>query len=60
MQAYAEDGGLIEGMYVSGDFASGRHISLGGVKRQFINDMNWSLAGSYIVGDRVARYLASL
>jgi hypothetical protein len=58
MQAYARDGGLVEGLYVSGDFASGRHINLGGVKRQFINDMNWSLAGSYIVGDRVVRYLS--
>jgi hypothetical protein len=60
MQAYGQDDNLIEGLYVSGDFASGRHINLGGVKRQFINDMNWSLAGSYIVGDRVVRYLASL
>jgi fumarate reductase flavoprotein subunit len=60
MQAYARDGGMVEGLYITGDFASGRHINLGGVKRQFINDMNWSLAGSYIVGDRVVRYLASL
>jgi predicted oxidoreductase len=60
MQAYAKDGGLIEGLYVTGDMASGRHISLGGVRRRYINDMNWSLAGSYIVGDRAGRYLASL
>jgi fumarate reductase flavoprotein subunit len=61
MQAYKADRkSLVEGLYVTGDFASGRHISLGGVKRQFINDMNWSLAGSYIAGDRVARYLATL
>jgi fumarate reductase flavoprotein subunit len=60
MQAYAKDGGLIEGLYVTGDFASGRHYNMGGVKRQFINDMNWALAGSYIVGDRVVKYLDSL
>ncbi len=60
MQAYAKDGGLVEGLYVTGDFASGRHINLGGIKRQFINDMNWALAGSFIVGDRVVRYLDSL
>jgi hypothetical protein len=60
MQAYAKGGGLVEGLYVTGDFASGRHINLGGVKRQFINDMNWGLSGSYIVGDRVVEYLASL
>ena len=61
MQAYARDGGLIEGLYCTGDFASGRHVSVWGtVKRQFINDMSWSLAGSYIVGDRVVKYLDSL
>ena len=57
-QAYARDGGLVEGLYCVGDFASGRHVSVWGtVKRQFINDMNWALTGSYIVGDRVVRYL---
>ena len=61
MQAYAKDGGLIEGLYCTGDFASGRHVSVWGtVKRQFINDMNWALTGSYIVGDRVVKYLNSL
>ena len=59
MQAYAKNGGLVEGLYVTGDFASGRHCSLGGIKHQFINDMNWALAGSYIAGDRVVRYLNS-
>ncbi len=59
MQAYAKDGGLLEGVFATGDFASGRHISgfRGMVKHQFINDMNWSLAGSYVAGDRVVRYL---
>lgn len=60
MRAYARDGGVVEGMYVTGDFASGRHINLGGIKRQFINDMNWSLSGGYIVGGSAAAYLDSL
>ena len=61
MQAYAKDGGLVEGLYCTGDFASGRHVSVWGtVKRQFINDMNWGFAGSFIVGDRVVKYLDSL
>ena len=61
MQAYAKDGSLVEGLYATGDFASGRHVSVNGtVKRQFINDMNWALTGSYIVGDRVVKYLESL
>ncbi len=60
MQAYAKDGGVVEGLYVTGDFASGRHYNQGGVKKQFLNDMNWALAGSYIVGDRVVKYLDSI
>lgn len=58
MQAYRKDGGLVEGLYVTGDFASGRHVSVDGtVKRQFINDMNWGLTGSYIAGGQVVKYL---
>ena len=60
MQAYAKDGGTVEGLYVVGDFASGRHVSLGGIKRQFINDMNWALAGSFVAGQSVVDYLSSL
>ncbi len=41
MQACRKDGGLVEGLYATGDFASGRHVIVGGtVKRRFINDMN--------------------
>lgn len=50
MQAYAAGGGLVPGLYVTGDFASGRHISLGGVKRQALNDMSWALSSGFIAG----------
>ena len=62
MQAYATDGGLVEGLYVTGDFASGRHVAAfdGLVKRQFINDLSWTFAGAYLVGDSAAKYLSSL
>ncbi len=62
MQAYAEDGGLVEGLYVTGDFASGRHVAAfdGLVKRQFINDLSWTLAGGYLAGAAAAEYLSSL
>ncbi|MGM9615169.1 MAG: FAD-binding protein [Oscillospiraceae bacterium] len=50
MQAYAADGSLVPGLYVTGDFASGRHISLGGVKRQALNDMSWALSSGFIAG----------
>ena len=58
MQAYAKNGGLVDGLYCVGDFASGRHVSIWGtVKRQLINDMNWALSGSFIAGDRIVKYL---
>lgn len=51
MQAYSTaDGALVPGLYVTGDFASGRHISLGGVKRQALNDMSWALSSGFIAG----------
>ena len=36
MQAYKQGGGLVEGLYVVGDFATGRHVVMGGVKMQVI------------------------
>lgn len=55
MQAYGADGGLVAGLFVTGDFASGRHISLGGVKRQVLNDMSWALASGFIAGASAAK-----
>ena len=57
MQAYAAGGGLVEGLYVTGDFASGRHIVLDGIKRQVLNDMSWALASGYIAGAKAAERL---
>ena len=57
MQAYGADGGLVEGLYVTGDFASGRHISLGGVKKQVLNDMSWALSSGFIAGTEAAKTL---
>ena len=57
MQAYAADGGMVEGLYVTGDFASGRHIVLDGIKRQVLNDMSWALASGYIAGAKAAESL---
>ena len=59
MRACAKEGGTVEGLWCVGDFASGRHISINGVaKKQFINDMNWALSGSYVAGKDIVNYLA--
>jgi len=60
MQAYRPDGGLVEGLYVTGDFASGRFINLGGVKRQVLNDLSWAFSSGFLAGTNAGRYLESL
>jgi len=60
MQAYKPDGGLVEGLYVTGDFASGRFINLGGVKRQVINDLSWAFSSGFLAGTNAGKYLESL
>jgi fumarate reductase flavoprotein subunit len=57
MQAYKQGGGLVEGLYVVGDFATGRHINMNGVKTQVINDCSWAFASGYIAGKSVIDYL---
>jgi len=59
MQAYKTDGDLVEGLYVTGDFASGRFINLGGVKHQVINDLSWALSSGFLAGTNAGRYLES-
>lgn len=60
MQAYKKGGGLVEGLYVVGDFASGRHISMNGVKVQVINDCSWAFASGFIAASSACKYLESL
>lgn len=56
MQAYAKDGkSLIEGLYVVGDIASGRHIADSGIKKQVLNDMSWALASGFIAGTNAGK-----
>ena len=57
MQAYRPDGSLVNGLYVTGDFASGRHIVLGGVKKQVLNDMSWALSSGFLAGTAAAEDL---
>jgi fumarate reductase flavoprotein subunit len=60
MQAYKPDGGLVEGLYVTGDFATGRHINLGGVKRQVLNDISWALSSGFLAGTNAGKYIEGL
>jgi fumarate reductase flavoprotein subunit len=60
MQAYRPDGGLVEGLYVTGDFATGRHINLGGVKRQVLNDISWAVSSGFLAGTNAGKYIESL
>ena len=60
MQAYKPDGGLVEGLYVTGDFATGRHINLGGVKRQVLNDISWALSSGFLAGTNAGKYVERL
>jgi fumarate reductase flavoprotein subunit len=57
MQAYRPDRSLVEGLYVSGDFASGRHVNVRGVKLQAINDLSWAFSSGFLAGTNVARHL---
>lgn len=57
MQAYKNGGGLVEGLYVTGDFASGRFINDLGFKRQIINDLSWAFASGLIAGESAVEYL---
>ena len=57
MQAYKDGGGLVEGFYVVGDFASGRFINDLGWKRQIINDLAWAFASGLIAGESAVKYL---
>ena len=54
MQALSKGGTPIAGLFVTGDAASGKHISLGGLKKQVLNDMSWALSSGYIAGAAAA------
>ncbi len=56
-QAYAQDGGVVENLFVPGDFASGRFTNFGGVKEQVINDLGWAISSGYTAGSKAVDYL---
>lgn len=48
IQATAKDGGRIEGLYVPGDFSSGRYLNIRNNKVQIINDLSWAFASGWL------------
>jgi fumarate reductase flavoprotein subunit len=61
MQAYKADRkNLVEGFYVTGDFATGRHVNVGGVKRMVLNDLAWAFSSGFLAGTNVADYLKGI
>ncbi len=58
MEAYAADRKhTVEGLYVTGDFASGRYTLLGGYKAQVLNDLSWAFASGFLAGTNASDYL---
>jgi succinate dehydrogenase/fumarate reductase flavoprotein subunit len=61
MQAYKDDRKtLVEGLWVTGDFATGRHTAFNGRKRQTINDLSWAVSSGFLAGNSAAGYLKKI
>lgn len=58
-RAIARDGSVMENLYVTGDFASGRFINEGGIKKQIINDLSWAFASGFLAGSHAAEQLGN-
>lgn len=56
-RAISAGGAVMENLYVTGDFASGRFINQGGIKVQIINDLAWAFASGFMAGSHAAELL---
>ena len=58
IQAYDKNMKPLDGLYVCGDFSSGRFRNVNGVKVQIINDFTWATTNGWIAANHVAKWLA--
>lgn len=58
IQAYDKNMKPMDGLYVCGDFSSGRFRNVNGVKVQIINDFTWATTSGWIAANHVAKWLA--
>ena len=56
MACKAKDGGLVGGLYATGDICSGRFINMTGIKKQIINDMSFAVSSGFLAGSGAAEY----
>ncbi len=56
MRVKAAAGGVIGGLYATGDICSGRFINMTGIKKQILNDMSFALSSGFIAGTAAAEY----
>ena len=56
MQAKAAAGGLVDGLFVVGDLASGRFLNMAGIKKQILNDMSFAVSSGYVAGTYVGEH----
>lgn len=57
MRAKAAAGGVVDGLYVVGDLASGRFINMAGIKKQILNDMSFALSSGFLAAEDAVTYI---
>lgn len=57
MQAKAAQGGVVDGLYVTGDLASGRFLNMSGIKVQILNDMSFAVSSGFVAGTHAAEHV---
>jgi fumarate reductase flavoprotein subunit len=48
--------GVIRNLYATGDTLGSNHITIGGERRSFINEMSWAVGSGWIAGEHIAKH----
>jgi fumarate reductase flavoprotein subunit len=57
IRAFSKDGGLVTGLFVPGDFSSGRYLNIRNNKVQIINDLSWAFASGWLAAGSAVDFL---